>query len=252
MRLKRRINHTNRARILRDMVTIRLNEEVTPPTFSTDFKLQTLGVPETGRIFVEGYYRSTSQRFDAGTVGEPRPLNEQRLDQVDLGGRILFRVLVVDAATGRLLASANQIAPVDDGEDSDRHFLISVKSVDLGEVPWRVDLNDAPDHRPALLVNKRLPGAIDLVTHDPRTQALLLPAVVREVFTFIGWDCEGTAEEGSWQATWLEFAHRELGIPAPVEGDSAELRPWIDDFVEQFSRDHELVTRFVQRLQEES
>lgn len=256
MRTKRRFNYTGRKTINRDAVEIRMQESPggKPPEFSAAFNFAKLNLPEKGKIIVEAYHKSTAQRFSFGRVGEMKEPESTALTEVDLGGRVLFRVKVVDDSEkfDRLLASAEQISPVDDGDDANRDYLIKVVARDLVGRVWALDLNEDPHTKPELHLNYRIPDSINQVRHNPLFQGLVLPAAVREIYRFIFWDCENDAEEGSWQQMWLDFGEGISGREPPgATADSTEFHDWTDEILGIFSERHGLCDRVVAALTED-
>ena len=81
-------------------------------------------------MFIEAYHRNTLQRFNFGTVSQPRPPENTVLDQLDLSGPVLFRVRVVDQSNnqGQLIASTSGLRA--EGDD-DAAFLATGLHDDL-------------------------------------------------------------------------------------------------------------------------
>jgi hypothetical protein len=120
-----------------------------------------------------------------------------------------------------------------------------VTKCDLGETPWDIDLDRDGFVKPTLKLNYRIPDAINQLKHNPIFQALILPAVLREVFMFIFWDCDGTTDEDSWQNDWMEMGHRISGESPPETEEPAAVRNWVDDVLREFSLQHGLSDRLV-------
>jgi hypothetical protein len=248
VRTQRRINHTNRQRILREMVDISIKEDgAGPPSLSAELNLSSLSVPANAEIYVEAYHKATTQRFSWGSVANPQAPESTVLDQIDLGGRLLFRVKVVDNSgdIGLILASADQIPGTDEDSGQQRDHLIVVIARDLGEVPWDLSIASDGDTRPALILNSRMPDIVSKIQYDPVYQSLLLPAVVREVYTSIFWDNDGGTPEDSWQQSWLDFGEQLVGQPAPDAADAFACREWLDHLLGAFSGQHKLSSRVV-------
>ncbi len=251
MKILRRINHTGRKKIDRSHVEIKLHDhgKGKPPSFSAELELKSLGLPDDADVYVEAYQKETTQRFEFGTVKEPKQPEYSVIDEIDLGGTPLFRIKVVDnkACFGRLLASTEQIAPEDLSGDANREFLIKVSHCELGAIPWELDLQSDAASKPNLRLNWNIPDAINQVRTNPTFQSLLLPAVIREVFSFIFWDCEYSVEDDSWQTQWLDFGVQLTGSERPGE-DSTDQREWTDFVVRSFSDQHSLTDRIIETL----
>ena len=233
------------------MVSLRIKEAVSgPPSLEAELDFTSLAVPTSAEVFVEAYHKATTQRFAWGTVANPQPPDSTLLDSIDLGGRILFRVKVVDNSgdVGLILASADQIPATDEDEGAQKDHLIVVIARDLGELPWDINISSDGETRPALILNNRIPDAINLIQHDPVYQSMLLPAVIREVYTFIFWDSDGGEGEGSWQQAWLDFGELLIAQPPPNSDDSFACREWTDLLLDEFSRQHQLSNRVIVSL----
>ena len=159
-----RINSTGRKRINREHVRIMLTEVGggLAPTFTAEIQLPAeLKLSPSAKIYVEPYVKSSSMRFDFGTVGQMSPPTNCVLSDIDAGATILFRVKVVDETeeVGRILASANGIRPEQDADGDDRRPLLPVRSVDLGEEIWRLEIGCLPSCRaPSPATSSRAPS----------------------------------------------------------------------------------------------
>jgi hypothetical protein len=113
--MKRTFNYTGRKSLPKSSVTVRLKEGVDgkPSTFTAQFAdIEKLGLPPNAPIFVEPYVSGGSvMRFAFGTVSQPSTPVSTSLDEMDAGGRVLFRVKIVDPSspTGRLLGVATEL-----------------------------------------------------------------------------------------------------------------------------------------------
>ena len=257
MRAQRRFNYTNRKAIPREMFEIKLRERGRgeAPDFTANLELDSLDAANNSEVIVEAYHKATAQRFSFGEVGRISEPESTVLDEVDHGGRVLFRVKVVDRSGqfDRILASADRIAAVDDGDQSNRDFLVKVAVRDLGSETWKIDLSDDGNIRPELQLNWRIPEAVNRIRHDAVFQSLILPALVREVFSFIFWDCENSVDEGSWQQLWLDFGVSLTGRDAPdTSADASDCRDWVEQLCLEFSTQHGLSDRLVGALTENS
>ena len=209
MQISRHLNYTGRRKIKHSEVEIELVEQTSrPPRFVANFNLDNNHVPATADLYVEAYYKNTSQRFDFGTVSQPIPPSDTTLDHIDLSGPTLFRVKVVDNSdeAGKLIASVEKLTPKDDDLEEQKASLMIFKSIpEMGNLTWKIAFNE--DHKPVLCINNKIPEAKNQLLHNPVFQSLILPAAFREVLMYISWDQEGEADEDSWQRQWIEFAN---------------------------------------------
>lgn len=245
----RRLNYTDRRRILREDVRIVLREIGGKTSFSADVDLRRYELPGDAQVFVEAYRETIWMRFPLGTVAArrlPGP-EESQLSEFDSPEGLLFRVRVTSAGDrgqrhGLLLAEADQI-PLRKPDEADdlRIPLLPVVPDDLGDELWQLRI----DGRALLYVNRALD--YQQLAWSPAFFALVYPAVVREVLTRILLLEEPPDPEdtGDWRVQWLRFAMQLHGIGEPPTGDDAEAKErWIAEVVATFARQHGLLARF--------
>ena len=253
---KRRINWTGRKRIGREKIDIRLQE--TPPDESLQVKvaldLGEYNFPGSAKVGVEAYRRSSSQRFDCGTVEQLEIPEVLCLDDVDHDGSIKFRVTVVDndGAVGRLLGSAERIPMRSPDEGEGRRSLFPVAQRDLGSVVWKVEVDD--DNRPELILNSRIPGFIHRLTDNRLIQGVMLPAALRVVVEWlVNNPVVDDDDEMDWKADWLRYCSEILEVSDDlVELDEEEKRDWVEDVMQRFSEQANLVSNMKHALEESS
>lgn len=232
--MKRTFNYTGRKEIPKGHITVRLQEAAgaKPSQFSVQFgDLAKLGLPANASVFVEAYVPGGSvMRFPFGTVGQLRSPASTSLDEMDVGGRILFRVKVVDPAapTGRLLGTLAEVAPRDESDSDGRKPLLPLRHADIGEELWILRFLAADG--PELHVSNRVPGLADRIKSDPILQGLVLPQALRTIVHRL-YEDDGDA---TWTAEWREMA--ESVVSEPVD--------WSLDPV----NDHEEVAEAVERI----
>ena len=221
-----RINSTGRKRIHREYVRIHLNNGSgnLPPTFTADIQLPSeLKLDPSAKVYVEPYVKSSSMRFDFGTVGQITPPANCLLSDIDAGATILFRVKVVDETeeVGRILASANGIRPEDDADGDDRRPLLPVRSVNLGEEIWQLEIDK--DGGPTLMVNSRIPDLIETLKRDVYLQGVIYPEVVRRLVLEVFRPDSEYDEGDEWVVDWKAWFESQLGREiADGETDDSE------------------------------
>ncbi len=242
--MKRRINSTGRKSISRELVSIRVVEPAAPnlpPSFTANLsKLSELGLAEEARVYVEPYVTRSSalMRFDFGPVSVPVTPFDTSLTELDAGGRILFRVKVVDQSgeVGKILAAANALRPIDEKRDeNDRRAILPVASDDLGEAVWELDLQTTA--RPELVINNRIPGLMDRLKTDPLLQGAILPAAISQILRYVLDPTDATIDdEIDWVRDWRQWATDLVGrsleeYVAANEDLDEVIRGLIDAFV---------------------
>ena len=251
--MKRRINSTGRKKILLSNIKIEMLDATPgdPLEAKVDLDLGTYEFPPDARVVVEAYHRSSSQRFELGTIGDPKVPSVLVLDQVDHSGTVLFRVKVVDQSNhrGLLLGSAERVHPRSEGDETGRQSLFPVHYRDLVDEIWRVEF--LPDARPTLILNNRWPEMQHRLRTDPVIRAFLLPAAFRLVMEKLALDPDEEDEnETDWRRDWKEFCKTELGIRDALPGlgaEQEEKEDWVDRVVSRFCEKH----KFLKLLQDQ-
>lgn len=247
--VQRRLNSTGRKRITRDRVLIELApplDTFTFPSATVKIDLSELGLDPNARVVLEAYFRSSSMRFPCGTVASLVIPSRLTLTDIDRGGAIQFRLLVVASDdSGRILASAEGLKPLQKSETPDRQPLLPLRETDIGEELWRIDLNDR--NGPWLVINSRVPGLASKLRSEPLIQGLILPHALREVLRNL--PSEGEDEgDYDWGDDWRKFLEQ-LDIPTEADdaSDDEALNEWVEDAVDRFSR----LKRFAELLRNE-
>lgn len=241
------LNYTNRKRIEKKEVLFSFTEdEAEIPEFNVLFNMDMDRYPSDASVYVEAYHKETRQRFDFGKVSNISPPEDRRLTELDHSGSIQFRVLIVDESgkNGLLLASGTKLnAKSDDGLD--KSSILSVKSVDLGQIPWKMQMEYG--ERPILLLNNSIPNSIHKMRHDQVFQSLILPAAFREILTFFLWNDDNQSDQAK---QWFAYAD-DFAESKPTTQDTSELLDWVDAVVTEFAKRFDLSDRLVKNLNEE-
>lgn len=241
--VQRRLNSTNRARITRDRVNIVLEppaDLLSFPSASATIDLTDLEFPGNASVALEAYYRSSSMRFPCGTVSSLSIPSRMELSDIDRGGAIQFRLLVIQDGSGQIIGSAEGLRPAKSGDSPDRQPILPLRETHLGNELWRIDVD--PRIGPVLSVNNTIPGLAAQMRSMPLVQGLVLPHAFRMILRELG--PEG-AEEGDdiWGDDWRKFL-RQLGVPSEPEDDDPDvIDEWIELAVKSFCNLKEFTAR---------
>jgi hypothetical protein len=236
--VQRRLNSTGRKRITRDRVTIELAASLDTfsfPSATAEVNLAGLDIDPGAAVVLEAYFRSSSMRFRCGTVTSIAIPARLILSDIDRGGAIQFRLLVIASDnSGKILASAEGLKPLQKSDTPERQPLLPLRETDLGEELWRVDLDER--NGPWLVINSRVPGLAARLRSDVLVQGLILPHALREVLRHLPFEGEDE-DDNDWGNDWRKFL-RELDVPTEAEDASDEeaFHEWIEEAVERFSR----------------
>ncbi len=257
--MKRTFNYTGRQKIKRERISInfiRVNGSVV--SFALDrLDLDDLNLPSNARVYVEAYYRTELKRFDFGTVSNRS--NPPSCDLTDLAysENLKFRVIVVDTASGKILAHADGISPEASAE---RKSILPVEFKDLGNEIWRVEY-EGDGQAPILCINNRITNIQNIASQDSQFLIYVYPAVIREILTHMVFvdNVDSTTEPSTdWHGDWLRFI-RQLRVEPPEtlnkendNFDNERSLQWINRAVEAFCNTHSTkFQEYLQRLQEE-
>lgn len=241
----RTFNYTGRKRINQNEVTIQLDESNGVPEFNAEFRIDWNEFPDDAEICVEAYSGVTRQRFDFGTVERHPPTEYRRLDNLDLTEGIKFRVLIVDGSDQQalILAAGNGFLG-DSNDELDRTSLLTVKTLPLEGTIWR--LNCSEEFKPELILNNRIPNAIEKMRSDPVFQALILPIAMRDILRYYLLN-EDVDREKEIVRQWLAFAEKFSDID-PDFDDNDSVTRWVDDVVGDFSKNFGLCDKLAESL----
>jgi hypothetical protein len=235
--IQRRFNSTGRKRIPRSHIEIELQETLDAGAFpiaSAQIDLAGLDLPQSANVEIEAYFRSSSMRFPCGTVDALSTPIAMELSDIDRGGAVRFRLLVIDAdQSGRIIAAADGLRPARERNSPDRQSLLPLRETDLGDQLWKVDV----DYRtgPILLINGTIPGLASKLREQSLLQGLILPHALRMILSELGRG-QGSEEDDIWRKDWRTF----LGaLDVPLEPDDPDdpesLVDWIENAVDVFS-----------------
>jgi hypothetical protein len=220
------------------------------PMMKVDLRLGDYGFPPDSEVSVDAYSTIYYQRFSIGSVADVRDPIIKRLDDLSRGDRPLFRVKVIEGPTGRLLAARDRVSPAMLGSThTSRRSILHVEWKSNEEMQgelWWVNRDDR-----VLFLNRDAPGLhLQAQQHDPRFEAFVYPAALRELL------CAAFLEEEEGpdrDSDWYHFAVGLLGDDAPERerDDDAdryreELLAWIDRVVKRFCKKQQ----YFQRLKE--
>lgn len=243
MHFQRRFNFTGRRRLNKSDVVIHIvRVGNNSPRFSATIDFSNLTLPTDATVIIEVRQRDLVQRFHCGTVATFAVPANAALDELDPEVPMSFWVRVVDEsrADRRLIAVARSIRPVGDDDDGvGRDSLLSLKSKDLGQIPWMVEYPESEEGIPKLIINNRIPEAMERLSSDPVFQALVFPAAIRDILARILVEDEDRGDDESWQTKWIDHGASLAGESCPDYGVATSRTVWIQEaargFCERFA-----------------
>jgi len=257
--VKRRVNSTGRKRIPLERVKIRLfkTEPGQPLRVSVALQLSGLGFPASAVVAIDAYHKSTSMRFDCGTVDHLVIPPVLELTEISNRGAILFRVKVIDRelVPGRLLGAAERIRPKEANEEDGKRSILPIVERDIGAEVWKIEFPDGGG--PQLILNNRVPGISARLLASPLARGLLLPAAFRLVLQAIVAEpsVNDDPEELDWKEDWVQFMQNRLGFPESLDAlpkSDEDKSEWVDDVVRAFCEKQDFLTPINLSFAEES
>lgn len=216
-------------------ITLHETDDGVAPTFTAELNLEGLELPPDARLMIVSNRNRVAMRFPWGTVGNPMPPANCRLD--DTPHNPHFRIMALDES-GRLLALANRVQP---RRANRRESLLWLKETELGGEVWQLDFGD-PGDNPTLLVNSSIPGISATARQDNAFLGLVIPEVLRAILTrafVVDEAAPDDTDEGPW-SKWAAFVGNFYTDEHPAtsldsEIDKTEMAKWIDGAVAAFA-----------------
>lgn len=249
----RRINHTGRKRILREHVSITVDDRRKPATFTAGLTLDSLKFNADARVVIEAYRGSGGlwMSFDWGRVTAMQKPPTATLTDFDSVDGLLFRVRVIAVhEPHKILGEADKLPFVLVGElPNPKLPLIKTRSADLGELVWDLDFDAEP---PELRINQAL-GNWRVVAHDKAFRSLVYPALLRELLVRVliieGWS--GDADDDDWKAKWIKFGCKLAPGYSEPFADRSEKYEFIESAVQALACEVHSREMFMQHLNPE-
>lgn len=248
----RKFNFTDRNRINREMINIKLKNENSPNfTFDIKLGLDSLNVPYDSEVYLEVYYQTQKKRFSMGIAGNITIPEERSLKEFASFNGINFRLLVVSNSKSRkILAVADRLTPDKEtgpkGTSGRKPILPVELDDDIYEV-WKIKHGEG---NPVLLLNSRIYNIKGRLQDDPYMRLSVLPSALRDILNRIIY-VEGliVEDDDSPYSDWLSFCRMLMGseqdLPIlDVEDENFERNAadeWIDKVVNNFCRNAELL-----------
>lgn len=243
--MKKRINSTGRRKLESEQIDIRINSEegTKPVSFNANLDFSsTSDLDPKAKVYIEPYVRTSSMRFDFGTVDSVKAPADTRLSELDADGSLLFRVKVVDetGVVGRILAGASGVhARNTDDNGFNRKSLLPLRTTDLGESIWRLSYNSASG--PVLDITNKIAGFSSKIQNEPLLRGAIYPQAFREVLRKL--IDEPPDSELRWAQDWYAFINALTGHDLlEDEPDDDESEGVIADIVNAFCTAHQFAT----------
>jgi hypothetical protein len=217
-RLSARSNPTNLVELERSRINISVFEDKTGRHFTLDrMDLGELGMADDLRLICIARAGTTTRRYELGTASSWTK-EAQSLEGLDKAATLRFRVLLHTASNPVLVATAENIRPLD---ESQSESLLPMEPADLGERLWNLDLRE---DGPVLQFNAAVfPSAAGVENFLPFV-ALVLPEAIRQVMQRISADPALLDDESDPWSVWGGWLNA-MGLDRPPQ-DEDQKQDW--------------------------
>ncbi|MDY6801168.1 MAG: hypothetical protein SVU94_08090 [Bacteroidota bacterium] len=246
----RKFNYTNRKKIDRSSVHIKVSKVNKIKTFEVQLDISNMKLPDHAKVYIEAYYKTNFMRFYFGTVSNivhPKSTELTNFNGTDV---VFFRIKVVDESNinGRILAMLSGLqARENEQENENRKSILVVNyNADLGQRLFHLEFNEI-DLFPILEINKKLENQKELVRSDIFITTIY-PSIIKEIANEIIYDTdEWEEEDDNWQGYWLKYFNSVLGLntPRPNNNDDDMIKKqWVEDITDAFCQKYKVIPKF--------
>ncbi len=263
--MRRIFNYTGREKLYREHITItsvdRHDSEY--PACRATIDLTTYDFPETAKVYLEAYFKSSMMRFDYGTVNQVLSFADKihYLDELQ-SNTPTFRVKVVDESEdiGRLIAVADGIqSSAEETKKVEKLPLLYVSYEDLEDRIWSLDLTEV-FAMPTLLINSSLDlnqPVNEVVRTHPLFVSLVFPNVVEQILSHIILNIEDVDETDvdNWRTKWITYGKTLTRMY--IDRDISDLtdderEAWVNHVVHEFCILNDVKMNFEKFINNES
>lgn len=244
--MKRTFNYTERQRIDRKNVQIRLVDP-TPEgtTIAVSVDISEYLFPDSSKVFIEAREESAFARRELENPFDPFWHDQFLINEFTITDSTKFLFRVVEAeTTGRLLGFAEDIRLENPANTiTDRDALLRVKWGPTGQEVWRLDCSDSV-FGPTLYISEDLQPHFAQFSSDPMFIGCVVPQAFRRILAFaLSEDDEQDIHDTEW---WFHQWYRWMMSISDMRSVASRLdegriedddrESWINDAVEGFSK----------------
>ena len=254
-----RLNFTERMTLPDAAVAISVDPTALPLLVRINQLTLSDALPDSAQVSVEAY-RSSTGHYERLSFGEAAPFKSgaglglaRPLSRIETAEGLRFRLKIVEAGGGRLLAEADGLRAIEESDERAVDDLFPVVPKSLNGELWRVAF--APEG-PELWVEKLLNQEGVFLWTLPAFQALALPTALRQVAERM---LRNREAQDDWHERWRIFlVSLHVAFAEAMEPDE-DGEPLSDDEIDQltcalaeaFARKYDLVKAGAAALREE-
>jgi hypothetical protein len=212
-------------------------------------------------VIIEVYYGSQINQFNLGKFENIYDNFEKKIDVSNFPAELLkLRVKIIDTISGKLLGSADRIAPDvvtfdKDEKEKNKFFQSSLFNFKPANIDQPFTVKIQSDERPIVRLNKEIRLKDRLIT-DKFLQSILLTTILKEVL--LKYLMTDDFNDDSWKDKILEFCEKLSGTTIPDRGEdynnilqTEDLLVWIDEVCEAFASNHKFINQLLDYFESE-
>jgi hypothetical protein len=189
------------------------------------------GLPENANLWIVVYAGFTENRVHLGTIKEHKIPFSDKFSQMDNLKPLLFRVIISEPETEKIIASCEGFNARKDTEEEGSAPILPVEQDDLGERLWILQAGE--EEQPVLIVNSD--PELMMINKlekdaDPYYRALIIPEAINQALEHVA----RTETDADWRKAWVSFVVK-LGKQSPDDLQSDipnEISEWATDVVD--------------------
>lgn len=241
-RLSTLSNPTGLVDLERQRVGIALDETSGRLAFSlVKLDLSGLSLPLPLNVVVITRRGNSEERVELGSVADWKK-GFQLLHDIGVDGTWVFRVLLVQADSPRLVAVAENVRPEGQGDSSS---FIALEPADLGQRLWDIVVLEA-EGRAVIRFHRDIYPSAGAAEADSFFMGMILPEAIRRVAEFAATDPAVLVEEWAPFKDWLVI-HGITDEPGQTDGERVE---WCSEVVATFCNRFEFVNKLKEQRNE--
>ena len=260
--MKRTFNYTQRQRINRRDVSIRLiSDPDKEPEIEATTHLDSYRFPPDSKVVIEAYTQ-TATAFQSHVLHNAfdHTTATVKFEEIDGATGILFNIKVVDGnGSGLLLGSADRIPWIGETDEvDDAEGLLPVFWTGEGQLAWQLEFD--VDGKPSLIMSKQLKPFRSEIALDSMFRSTVLPEILRRVLerALIEDDSADFDDHETWFADWVNWMNDIPDLRGHIEeldgllDDSEQKQMWIHTVVGKFALHNRFVDGLLRNLNKEA
>lgn len=227
-RLSTLSNPTGLVDLEKQRISILLDESGKRMAFSlARLDLTNLSLPLSLRVIAIARRGNAEERVELGSAAS-WDKGFRTLTELGEDGTWVFRILLVEPDSARLVAAAENVRPEGQGDSSS---FIALEPADLGECPWEIQILEL-EGQAVIRFSKAIYFSAGEASADKFFMGLILPEAVRRLAAWIA-GSPNSLEDAAWDPfkAWLVLH----GISDEVDLSNADLQEeWCHEVVHAF------------------